>query len=103
VTVERANLPSLDGEPHANAFPTSEPKTIRLTLDAGERVDPHTHPGRDIVLYVVNGAIDLELDGDAHALSMGDVARFDGEREISPVAQEPSTALVVLTRRAESE
>ena len=103
MTVKRAHLPSLDAEPHANAFPTSEPKTIRLTLDAGERVDPHTHPGRDIVLYVVDGAIDLELDGDAHALAAGDVGRFEGEREISPVAREPSTALVVLARRVENE
>jgi quercetin dioxygenase-like cupin family protein len=102
VTVKRANLPSLDGEPHANAFPTSEPKTIRLRLDSGERVDPHTHPGRDIVLYVVDGAIDLELDGEPHTLATGDIARFDGEREISPIAREPSTALVVLARRAEN-
>ena len=40
-------LPDFDGEPHADAFPGSEPRTIRLSLDAGERVDPHRHPGRD--------------------------------------------------------
>jgi len=94
------HLSDLDGTPHANVFPTEEPKTIRLTLDADERVDPHTHPGRDIVLYLIEGAIDLELDDERHSLAAGDVARFDGEREISPVAREPSTALVVLAERA---
>jgi quercetin dioxygenase-like cupin family protein len=97
------HLPDLDGTPHANVFPTEEPKTIRLTLDADERVDPHTHPGRDIVLYVVEGAIDLELDGERHALEAGDIAQFPGEREVSPIAREPSVALVVLAERAASE
>lgn len=97
------HLPDLEGTPHANAFPTEEPKTIRLTLDADERVDPHTHPGRDIVLYLIEGAIDVELDDERHSLAAGDIAQFAGEREISPVAREPSTALVVLAERAESE
>lgn len=93
-------LSELDGEPHANVFPESEPKTVRLSLDADERVAPHTHPGRDVVLYLLDGAIDLELDEETHSLAAGDVARFDGEREISPVAREPSTALVVLANRS---
>lgn len=97
-TVE--HLRDLEGTPHANAFPTAEPKTVRLALDADERVDPHTHPGRDVVLYVIEGAIDLELDDERHAVAAGDVARFDGEREISPVAREPSVALVVVAERA---
>ena len=99
---EIEHLPSLEGRPHANVFPTSEPKTIRLTLAAEERVDPHTHPGRDIVLYVLDGAIDLDLDDETHELAAGDVARFDGEREISPVARELSTALVVLAPRTDA-
>lgn len=100
---EIEHLPALDGELHANVFPSAEPKTVRLTLDAGEGVDPHTHPDRDIVLYLVDGAIDLELDGEHYSVEEGDIARFDGEREVSPVAREPSTALVVLAERAESE
>ncbi|MGQ4556109.1 cupin domain-containing protein [Halobellus sp. GM3] len=99
--MQREHLPSLDGAPHANVFPESEPKTVRLTLEADERVDPHTHPGRDIVLYLISGALDLELDGEPHALAAGDVVRFDGEREISPVARKASTVLLVLAQRAE--
>ncbi|WP_311173715.1 cupin domain-containing protein [Halobellus ordinarius] len=97
---EIEQLSALDGQPHANVFPSSEPKTIRLTLAAGEGVDPHTHPGRDVVLYLLEGAIELHLDEETHSLEAGDIARFDGEREISPVATEPSTALVVLAARA---
>jgi quercetin dioxygenase-like cupin family protein len=94
------HLPDFEATPHANVFPDVEPKTIRLTLDADERVDPHTHPGRDVVFHLIDGAIDLDLDDERHALAAGDVARFDGEREISPVARESSTALVVLAARA---
>lgn len=92
------HLPDLDGAPHANVSPGAEPKTIRLALAADERVDPHTHPGRDVVLYLVEGTIDL--DDEQHSLEAGDVARFAGEREVSPVAREPSTALIVLAERS---
>ena len=97
------HLPDLDGTPHANVFPTAEPKTIRLTLDTDERVDPHPPPGRDIVLYVVEGAVDLDLDDERHSMESGDIAQFAGEREISPIAREPSVALVVLAERAAAE
>jgi len=94
------HLSDLEATPHANVFPTEEPKTIRLTLDAGQRVDPHTHPGRDVVIYLIEGAVDLELDDETRHVEAGDITRFAGEREISPVAREPSTALVVLAERA---
>jgi len=96
------SLSALDGEPHANVFPSTEPKTVRLSLAADERIAPHTHPGRDIVFYLVDGAVDLDLDDETLSLTAGDVARFEGEREISPVARESSTALLVLARRIDS-
>lgn len=94
-------LSDLDGTPHANLFPTSEPKTIRLTLDAGDRVDPHRHPGRDIVLYVLDGTLDLHLGDDTYPMEAGDVARFDGDQEISPMATEDASALIVLAPSSE--
>lgn len=90
------NLSDLEGTPHANAFPESEPKTIRLTLAAGERVEPHRHPGRNVVLHLLDGALELDLDDETHSLEPGDIARFDGDRDISPLATADSTALVVL-------
>jgi len=91
-----------EGHPHADVFPDAEPKTIRLTLDAGGEVAPHSHPDREIVFYLVEGAIELELDDETHELSAGDVARFDGEREIAPHAVEESTALIVLSSRSDT-
>ncbi|EMA08007.1 cupin domain-containing protein [Haloferax denitrificans] len=88
----------LEGQPHANVFPDEEPKTIRLTLSAGEEVAPHTHPGRDIVLYLVEGALELQLGDETYSVNAGDVARFDGAQDISPRAVEDSTALIILAR-----
>lgn len=89
-------LDALDGRPHASVFPDAEPKTVRLVLDAGEEVPPHTHPDRHIVLYLVEGAMELRVGDRTHELTSGDVARFDGDREISPRAVAESTALIVL-------
>lgn len=97
-TVE--TLAELEGEPHANVFAGAEPKTIRLTLAEGEAVAPHAHPDREIVFYLVEGRVELRLDDETVELAAGDVARFDGDRQIAPTALEASTALIVLARRA---
>lgn len=97
----RHALDELEGRPHANVFPDAEPKTIRLTLAAGEEIAPHSHPDRDIVVYLVEGAIELALDDGVHKLSAGDVARLDGDQEISPRAIEDAVALLVLAERAD--
>lgn len=94
-------LDELDGQPHANVFPDEEPKTVRLTLAAGEEVAAHSHPGRDIVFHLLEGEIELQLDDRTHEVTAGDVARFDGDREISPRAVDDSTALIVLSQRAD--
>jgi quercetin dioxygenase-like cupin family protein len=92
-------LSDLEGSPHANVFLDAEPKTIRLTLAEGESVPTHSHPDREIVFYLVEGAIELTLGDTGHELSAGDVARFDGDQDVSPRALEDSTALIVLATR----
>jgi len=94
-------LSELEGQPHANVFPDAEPKTIRLTLPEGESVPAHDHPDREIVLYLVEGAVELQLGDETHDLTAGDVARFDGDQEISPRAVRDSTALIVLATRSD--
>lgn len=94
-------LSALDGEPHAQVFPDAEPKTVRLTLAAGEEIPGHTHPDREIVLYLVSGSIELRVGDETDTLEEGDIARFDGEREISPRAITDSTALLVLAPAAD--
>jgi len=95
------SLDELTAEPHARPFDAGEPTVIRLALDAGERVDPHTHPERQIVLYLRSGHLELELDDQTHELEAGDVIRFDGRREVSPHALAESEALLVLAQRVE--
>lgn len=94
-------LGDLDGQPHANVFPDTEPKTIRLTLEEGETLPEHDHPDREIIFYVLDGEIDLQLGKSTHTLSADDVARFDGDQQISPRAKRESTALLVLAPRAD--
>lgn len=95
------SLPEVEGTPHANVFPEREPKTIRLTLEANEEVPPHAHPDREIVCYVIDGAIELRLGETVHELRAGEIVSFDGDQDISPRALEESVALLVLAPRAE--
>ncbi|MFD1589160.1 cupin domain-containing protein [Halorientalis brevis] len=95
-----ATLSALTATPHANPFPGEEPKVVRLALDAGERVDPHRHPDRQIVCYLLSGRMELDLDEETHELAAGDLIRFDGRREVSPRGVEDCEALLVLAPRS---
>jgi len=95
------SLDDLEEAPHAIMFDGDEPRTIRLSLDAGERVPEHDHPDRTILIHVIEGALDFTLGGDTHELTAGDVIRFDGDQGIAPEAREDTRALVVLADRAE--
>lgn len=88
-------LSELEGEPHARVFSDAEPKTIRLTLAADEEIPAHSHPDREIVCYLISGTMELRVDEETDILTAGDVARFDGDHEISPRGIEESTALLV--------
>lgn len=88
-------IDDLTDTPHAEVFERREPRAVRLHLGAGDEVPPHVHPGTNVVLHLLDGRLDLSLDGETHELTPGDVARFSGEREISPHAIEESRALVV--------
>lgn len=98
---EHVALDDLTPTPHANLFPGAEPRVIRLALDAGQQVDPHRHPDRQIVCYLRTGRLQLQLDDDSYELTEGDCCRFDGRREVSPRAIEDSEALLVLAQRVE--
>jgi quercetin dioxygenase-like cupin family protein len=74
-----------------------EPRVVSLSLDAGDEIPAHRHPGRTIVFHLRSGAIDLDVGPETRSLEAGDVARFDGEQPISPRAREASEALLVLS------
>jgi redox-sensitive bicupin YhaK (pirin superfamily) len=93
--VERASLAGLDDRPHAEVF-ASDPRTIRLSLSAGEELPPHSHSGRQVLIHVLSGRLSVAVDDDCHEVGAGELLRFDGEREVAPTALEDATALVVL-------
>jgi len=99
---EIARIADLDGEPHADAFPGLEPKAIRLSLEAGERVPEHEHPDHTVLFHVLAGAVDVVLDGESHLVEGGEILRFEGEAAVEPTAREESVALVVLAPRPEA-
>ena len=92
---ERVTLDELEGTPHAVVFDRDAPRTVRLTLESDQQLPAHRHPGTDVVCHLVEGELDLALDGDSHRLAAGDLFRFSGDREISPTAIEDSVAVLV--------
>ena len=99
---ELTSLSDLMDTPHVEVFDDGEPRTVRLQLEAGERIPEHRHPESDVVFHLLSGSLELSLDGEPYELVEGDLVRFDGDREVSPHALEESTAIVVFSRKPES-
>jgi uncharacterized cupin superfamily protein len=53
-----------------------------------------------VLFHVLEGAVDVALDGDPHRVEAGEILRFEGASAVEPTAREDSTALVVLAPRA---
>ena len=47
------------------------------------------------MFYIIQGELDVSLDDELFTLSTGDIARFSGDREISPEAIDDTRALIV--------
>lgn len=92
---EHIDLDTLEHTPHAEVFETRRPRTVRLSLDEDERVPSHSHPGAYVVLVCLSGHLELSLDGEVHQVGANEVIRFSGERDVSPVAVEDSSAIIV--------
>jgi quercetin dioxygenase-like cupin family protein len=97
--MEVTALEELTDAPHAEVFENRDPRTVRLQLDEGESVPPHTHPGTDVVLHLLSGRLALSLDGETHEVAAGELVQFSGDREVSPRAVEPATAVLVFAPR----
>jgi quercetin dioxygenase-like cupin family protein len=95
------HLPDTDASPLQRLFEGEEPRTNLLELAAGEHVPDHRHPDRRILFYVIEGEITLRVGEETASLRSGDIARFDGDRDISPTADADSRALVVLVPRTD--
>lgn len=93
MTFEKKSLNETDETTVVRLFDV--PQTLRLELDGGEERPEHNHPGKEIIMFVHEGELDLRLDGESHTVKEGDVIRFSGERDISPRAVEDTVALLV--------
>ncbi|MDG5777252.1 cupin domain-containing protein, partial [Haloarculaceae archaeon H-GB1-1] len=89
------SLDDLDESTHATVFP-DDPRTVRLSLDAGESVPEHDHPDTDVLFHVLSGSFEVTVGDETYAVETGDLLRFDGARSVSPAAVTDATALVVL-------
>lgn len=90
---ERIALADLERTPHERVF--DRPRTVRLSIDEGERVPPHSHPDTDVVLVCLSGRLELSLDGDIYEVGADELVRFSGDREVAPVAREDTIAVIV--------
>jgi len=95
--MERATADATDGG--RQSLFEGEPRTVLLSLAADERVPAHSHPERAVVFHVLSGEIELTLDDETTTLQPGELARFDGDCDISPYARTASRALVILAKR----
>ncbi|AFK19870.1 cupin domain-containing protein [Haloferax mediterranei ATCC 33500] len=100
---EHTSLDELPEETHAEVFEAHRPRTVRLTLEQGEKIPAHTHPGMDIVLHLVSGHLELSLDDETVDVHPGELVQFSGERDISPRAVDDSTAVLVFAPAPTSE
>ncbi|MDY6779520.1 MAG: cupin domain-containing protein [Halobacteria archaeon] len=91
------SLDQFKPSPHVRLF--DSPKTVLLGLDEGEEVAPHRHPDENVVLHVVEGEMEVELDGTPHVVEENEVIRFDGGSEVSPLARTGSKAVLVFEEK----
>lgn len=96
------SVDALEETPHAEVFEERTPRTVRLCLEADDSVPAHRHPESNVVLHLLEGEVELTLDDEVYTLEPGDVARFDGDQDISPYAVDDSTALLVFAPKTDS-
>lgn len=69
-------MPNTRAVPLATGADTGDAwEALELTLQPGAASPPHTLSA-DKVFYLADGVLDIEVDGTAHAMGTGDVARI---------------------------
>ena len=79
---ERVRLGDLPDERAVEAL-GGTPRVVRLSHAAGESMPPHRHPDHVVVVYVLEGRLDLRPDGGSLELAAGELFRF----EFTPVPE----------------
>lgn len=73
---------------------TEHGRSLLFSLDAGEGVPEHTHPGQTVVLAVLAGRVDVTRDS-AASLNAGEVITHDGAQPLSMMAAQAGTRVLV--------
>ncbi|CAM4007655.1 cupin domain-containing protein [Deinococcus frigens] len=74
---------------------TPHGRSLLFTLEAGQGIPPHRHPGAQAVLAVLSGEIEVTTQS-AQTLGAGQVVTHDGNEPISLLARQPGQVLVTL-------
>ncbi len=68
---ELGSRDELEATTHAEVVDERAPRTVRLRLEAVERVPAHHHPESNVVLHLLEGAVALTLGDDVSTLESG--------------------------------
>jgi quercetin dioxygenase-like cupin family protein len=74
---------------------TPHGRSLLFTLEAGQGIPPHRHPGAQVVLAVLAGEIEVATEA-TQTVKAGEVVAHDGNGSISLLARQPGKVLVTL-------
>lgn len=81
-------------------FNSDDLMVVHLHLEAGQKIQPHDHPGQEIFFTVVDGEVEVYLnEEETHVLQPKKVLNFKGEARISATALKESDVFVYLINR----
>lgn len=60
-------------------------QVLLLCLTPGQSVPAHRHEGYEILLHVLDGVVEVTLDGEQMTLQSGDIILVDGANDFAPV------------------
>ena len=80
---------------------TSGGRALLFTLEAGQGLAPHRHPGARVVLAVLSGEVEVRA-GEAGAQTVGaaGVVTHDGDHSIGVLALQPARLLITVLKLA---
>lgn len=78
----------------SNAFDGSQLRSVIIHEPPGHRSEPVSHPGEELI-YVLQGALTVELEGQATELAMGDSVHFSSQRVHASWNPGPETAVLL--------
>lgn len=74
---------------------TPHGRSLLFTLEAGQGIPPHRHPGAHAVLAVLSGELEVRTQG-TRTVAAGEVVTHDGNEPISLLARQAGQVLVTL-------